>query len=390
MKKSIVCIGILLGCLNARASVVTNWVYVVSNIFNNVYSESIVTQKVRNSHTDYYFTNYVSVVTNVYQTTFQTNINMNVIFDNFGPYVSAASNAAANASSYASSAATWASSAERSASGASASAASASVSATAASTAASDGLAAINERISWFDEHAGETITMITTNVNISVVTNLTVQEIEVDYTGAFGTPAESVYTNHVSGTVWPKIKTHPYGADGGATIRAFQNETYAGVNMKVWPVKRSGGDPWYFVPAYIDSDDKGMRLQYLPTNIEDMNYSDTSTTYTDRKIVPEYLYWQDGYFYIKINWWKNGSIGGWIKGKLKYDTYPRPINYSNTDNGTGYGITILSRSNYNGPSVASYAGWFYHHTRNSNALSFPQTITPALVPMLNWMQHGP
>ena len=59
---------------------------------------------------------------------------------------------------------------------------------------------------------------MITTNVNISVVTNLTVQEIEVDYTGAFGTPAESVYTNHVSGTVWPKIKTHPYlvyGASG-------------------------------------------------------------------------------------------------------------------------------------------------------------------------------
>ena len=110
MKKSIVCIGILLGCLNARASVVTNWVYVVSNIFNNVYSESIVTQKVKNSHTDYYFTNYVSVVTNVYQTTFRTNINMNVIFDNFGPYVSAASNAAANASSYASSAATWASS----------------------------------------------------------------------------------------------------------------------------------------------------------------------------------------------------------------------------------------------------------------------------------------
>lgn len=390
MKKSIVCIGILLSCLNARATVVTNWVYVVSNIFNNVYSESIVTQKVKNSHTDYYFTNYVSVVTNVYQTTFRTNINMNVIFDNFDPYVNAASNAAANASSYASSAATWASSAERSASGASASAASASVSATAASTAASDGLAAINERISWFDEHSGETITMITTNVNISVVTNLTVQEIEVDYTGAFGTPAESVYTNQVSGTVWPKIKTHPYGADGGATIRAFQNETYAGVNMKVWPVKRSGGDPWYFVPAYIDSDDKGMRLQYLPTNIEDMNYSDTSTTYTDRKIVPEYLYWQDGYLYIKINWWKNGSIGGWITGKLKYDTYPRPINYSNNNNGTGYGITILSRSNYNGPNVASYAGWFYHHTRNSNALSFPQTITPALVPMLNWMKRGP
>lgn len=390
MKKAILAFCCAVGVFAARADVITNYVYVVSNIFHNVYSESIVTQKVKSSHTDYYFTNHVTTVNNVYETTFRTNVDVTVVFDNFEPWVAAASNAAARASSSASTAADYAGSAQRYESGAQSFASTASAAASSASSAASDGLARINERINWFDQHSGETITMITTNVNISVVTNLTVQEIEVDYTGAFGTPAESVYTNHVSGTVWPKIKTHPYGADGGATIRAFQNETYAGVNMKVWPVKRSGGDPWYFVPAYIDSDDKGMRLQYLPTNIEDMNYSDTSTTYTDRKIVPEYLYWQDGYFYIKINWWKNGSIGGWIKGKLKYDTYPRPINYSNTDNGTGYGITILSRSNYNGPSVASYAGWFYHHTRNSNALSFPQTITPALVPMLNWMQHGP
>ena len=388
MKKSIVCIGILLGCLNARASVVTNWVYVVSNIFNNVYSESIVTQKVKNSHTDYYFTNYVSVVTNVYQTMFRTNINMNVIFDNFGPYVSAASNAAANASSYASSAATWASSAERSASGASASAASASVSATAASTAASDGLAAINERISWFDEHAGETITMITTNVNVAVTTNLTRQTIEIDYTGAFSTPAEAVYTNHVSNTVWPKIKTHPFGADGGATIGAYSTETYAGVKIDAWPLQRVDNNAvWSFVPAYIDSDDKGMRLQYVPTAIVNMPYREGNKTYWDWTVVPEYLYWQDGYLYFKVNRWKNGQVGGWTKGKMVYNTYPRPINYGST---SGTGITLDSRSNYGGNSSAVYSGYFHHTTRSSARFAFPQTITPSLAPVLSWMQNGP
>ena len=155
MKKSIICIGIVLGCLNVRASVVTNYVYVISNIFNNVYTENVVTQKVKNTHYNYYFTNYVSVVTNVYQTTFCTNIDVNVIFDNFGPWVNAASNSAANASSYANSAA--------------ASATAAGSSASRASTAASEGLAHINERIDWFDEHLGGMVT----NINITITTNV-------------------------------------------------------------------------------------------------------------------------------------------------------------------------------------------------------------------------
>ena len=391
MKKTIIAMWILLAGLNAKATVITNWVYVVSNIFHNVYTENVVTQKVKNTHANYYFTNTVSVVTNIYQTTFRTNINVNVIFDNFGPYVNAASNAAANAQSYANSSAASATAAGQSASSALTASSSAAASASAAQTYAQNGLNTINARINWFDQHSGETITMVNVTTNITIHKYLWNELYEVDYTGAFSTPAEAVYTNHVSGTVWPKIKTHMYGADGGASIGAYQSETYAGANMKVWPLQRSGGDPWYFVPAYIDSDDKGMRLQYLPTKIEDMKYRDGNTTYNYRKIVPEYLYWQDGYLYIKINWWENGEIGGWIKGKMVYNTYPRPINYSNTDNGTGAGITLLSRSNYGGTQSANYAGWFYHHTRNSNALSFPQTLDILrFAEILHWMRHGP
>lgn len=167
MKKSIVALAIAFGAVGVKADVITNYVYVVSNIFNNVYSESIITQKVKSTHTDYYFTNYVSIVTNVYQTTFQTNIEVDVIFDNFEPWVIAASNYAANASSYADDSAASASSASSSASSANSAANRAAASASSASSYASDGLSRINARIAWFDEHSGETIT----NVNIS--TNL-------------------------------------------------------------------------------------------------------------------------------------------------------------------------------------------------------------------------
>ena len=159
MKKSILAIAIVLAALTVKADVITNYVYVVSNIFNNVYTENVITQKVKNTHYNYYFTNYVSVVTNVFQTTFKTNIEVNVIFDNFEPWVNAASNAAANASSLASAAAAKATAAASSASSASSAASRAAASAASASAAASDGLARINERINWFDQHSGETIT---------------------------------------------------------------------------------------------------------------------------------------------------------------------------------------------------------------------------------------
>ena len=164
MKKSIICMGIILGCLNVRASVVTNWVYVVSNIFHNVYHESIVTQKVKSSHTDYYFTNYVSVVTNVYQSTFNTNMDITVVFDNFDPWVSAASNSAASAALSAGSASGYADSARIYSSQASTYANNAYSYQVGTINAANSGLAQINDRIDWFIEHSGETITMNITN----------------------------------------------------------------------------------------------------------------------------------------------------------------------------------------------------------------------------------
>jgi len=202
--------------------VLTNYVYIVSNIFNNVYSESIVTQKVKSSHTDYYFTNYVSVVTNVYQTTFRTNVDVTVIFDNFEPWVLAASNHAANAESFAADAAQSATTAGGSASTAAMHANTAWSAANAAMAAEADGLARINERIAWFDEHSGETIT----NVNIS--TNLYFAEDSVARLGvtnnalAIATNADAIAAldSRVSTLEFDAYATDP--AFGGVYVFVF------------------------------------------------------------------------------------------------------------------------------------------------------------------------
>lgn len=383
MKKAILAFCCAVGVFAARADVITNYVYVVSNIFHNVYSESIVTQKVKSSHTDYYFTNHVTTVNNVYETTFRTNVDVTVVFDNFEPWVAAASNAAARASSSASTAADYAGAAQRYESGAQAAASTASAAASSASSAASDGLARINERINWFDQHSGETITMITTNVNVTVTTNLTRQTIEIDYTGAFGAPTEATYTNATSRTVWSRIKTHPWRLDGGATIGAYGSETYAGVNIEAWPLGRTSGT-WSFVPAYIDSDDKGMRLQYVPTEVKNLGYTHDSAS----RLVPAYLYWQDGYLFFRVNRWRGGSVVGYIYGKYNYTAYPRPINYGSS---SGDRIPYDAYSNYQSNSGEYFStGWFHTTSRNSARFVFPQTITPSLAPMLLWMQNGP
>lgn len=395
MKKSIICMGIILGCLNVRASVVTNWVYVVSNIFHNVYHESIVTQKVKSSHTDYYFTNYVSVVTNVYQSTFNTNIDMTVVFDNFDPWVSAASNSAASAALSADSASGYADSARIYSSQASTYANNAYSYQVGTINAANSGLAQINDRIDWFIEHSGEQITMNVTNINVSVTTNLNLSRrtLAVDYTGESTTAYNVVYTNAVSGTVWPKITVHPGGIDGGATVAAYGNETYAGVAILAWPYGRSGSLIWKFIPAYIDSDEKGMRFQYVPEEMIEIPYADNQGAYAGGKIVPEYLYWQDGYLNMKVNVWTNHAVAGWCKSRLVYNTYPRPINYepNPTSSTTGLGITFESRYRYgNNSPTPTYGGWFLHTSRNSGRFEFPQMLTPSLMSTVDWMKNGP
>lgn len=213
MKKTILFAGVIFGCLNASASIVTNWVYVVSNIFNNVYTENVITQKVKNSHTDYYFTNYVSVVTNVFQTTFTTNIDMTVVFDNFDPWVSAASNSAANASASAESAQTYSSQARTYANNAYSYQIGTMQS-------ANSGLAQINDRIDWFVQHVNGMVT------NVYIMTNL-YYAIDLDARTGVATNADWISTleNRVE-----TLETDAYAVDpefGGVYSFVFFNASW-------------------------------------------------------------------------------------------------------------------------------------------------------------------
>ena len=380
MKKTLIALSIVICALTAKADVITNYVYIVSNIFNNVYSELVITQKVKSTHTDYYFTNYVSVVTNVYQTTFQTNIEVDVIFDNFEPWVLAASNHAANAESFSSDAAQSATTAGASASTASAYANQAWSAAHAAENAASSTASGcanilsstVNAFTNWFNVHTGEMVT----NVNITATTNLYID------------PGIAIpYVNKVTGNVWNNIKVHAWESDGGATVSPYGSETYSSLHFNVWPAQRSGSQYWEFGPAYIDSDEYGMRLQYVPTEMVEIPYSDTAGAHQGGKIIPEYLYWQDGYLYFKANVWTNSAIAGYCISRVVYSAYPRPINY---DNNNGVALAAVSRYRYGTSSSSTYNGaWFRTPTRTSGSFEFPQHISPQNETIFEWMCTG-
>lgn len=371
MKKTIACICILFGVLGVRADVRTNYVYVVSNIFNNVYTESIVTQKVKSSHTDFYYTNYVSVVTNVYQTTFRTNVSVNV--DVSQTYVNAAANAASNALSFASQSAASASAAGSSASSASSAASRAAASAASASSAASDGLQRINERINWFDLHSGETITMLTSNVTI----NVNAQDYSYTYTNA-------------AGQAFDYVTVHPYGANGGATVAARSSGAYNTVKIRAWPRPRESSKWWDFSPAYVDYDDKGMRLQYLPDTTVPIKYVGGAGVYPNGKIVPEYFYWQSGYIYFKVRVWENGEVVAWCLTRYQWNNWPNTIGYGG-DNGTA--MALVDREGYGTSDMGTTLAYFYSKTRTDSAnapIEFPMSPSPSYNPTIEWMRDGP
>lgn len=174
MKKAVLAIGLVFGVFAARAWVVTNTFYIVTNEYHYVYYTSIITQQVKSTHAEHYFTNYFYEVTNIQistvQNIYRTNFNYNVIWDNFDPWVLAASNSAVNAQAAASSAASSSSSAWAANSSAYSFKQQAAASASAAANAASDGMTAINERVNWFDNHVIEAIRNANTLSNMNVV----------------------------------------------------------------------------------------------------------------------------------------------------------------------------------------------------------------------------
>ena len=376
MKKMILSIA-LLASAALHADVVTNWVYVVSNVFHNIYYESVITQKVKSTHSEYYYTNYVSVVTNIYQTTWRTN--MSVTCDIGEQYLLAASNEANRASSFVGAVSNFASSAASSATSAASAQSSASASAwlaensrTSAASECASALAQINARINWFDEHSGETITMLTSNI----IVNVNAQDYSFAYTNA-------------AGVAFDYVTVHPYGANGGATVAARSSSAYSSIGIRAWPRPRVSGY-WDFYPAYIDYDENGMRLQYLPDTTTPIRYQDGGGSYPTGKIVPEYFYWQSGYIYFKVRVWVDGAVVAWCLTRYQWDNWPTPIGYGG-DSGTA--MELVNRQLYGDASMGTTLAYFYTMSRTSAAntsIEFPMSASASHGATLDWMRNGP
>lgn len=330
MKKTILFAGVIFGCLNASASIVTNWVYVVSNIFNNVYTENVITQKVKNSHTDYYFTNYVSVVTNVFQTTFTTNIDMTVVFDNFDPWVSAASNSAANASASAESAQTYSSQARTYANNAYSYQIGTMQS-------ANSGLAQINDRIDWFVQHVNGMVTNVYIMTNLyyaidldartGVATNADwistledrVETLETDAYAtdpAFGGVYVFVFTlNRVSWRFTVTIDTNSHGqekTDSGIKYTVYYNSVSGSTN----PCTVSGTRPSYLIIRKVLTGSNAGKLEVrYSTNGNTWSTIRTSDVETSPVVLPTSFGTNYGYLESYTNAKK--PVYQWAKDKF-------------------------------------------------------------------------
>lgn len=410
----------ILSCC-CHASVKTNYVYVISNIYNQVFTENVVTQKVKNTHVNYYFTNNVTTINKIYNATYKTNVSVNC--DVSDQYVIAASNQANRASDFASSASSFAGTAASSASTAGSHASSAAASAdnaayqrTQAASECESALATINARINWFDEHSGETITQI--NSNFTFVVNI--QDNSFGFTNVVGVTSfldtmSNMFMSAANG--FPRAYVSPTGKTYSNIIyydRATANgkvEIYHVNNGQASTVYRyspNGYTPeyneyWIVEPAYISTDVNGLRLNYLPTQTNAVPDNYTCFPGSNTLILKEF-YWQDGAIQVVIDAYSysSGGIKTW-KGRLRLKhtdaggnwTYPGAMyaNYSG-DNGNYRVMTTVSYDGDYNYSLSTTRGWlkteYQRVLPQGQALWFPEFATPSQQVVIDWLTTWP
>lgn len=350
MKKMMLAVLISAAAFAARADVITNTVVIVSNFYSQAFIETVVTQKVKSSHTDYWFTNHVNTITHDTLLVSQTNLSVNV--DVGRDFVIAASNQANRAASavndsrtYANASAGSASSAASSASAASSSASSAAATRSAAASECASALATINARINWFDQHSGETITQVTTNINV----------YNPSYVIDKGSYSIDLNTMSVSVAGGKNVKLRVY-----VNWNSFGYPSVDNIGCK-----------------YVSCSD-GLAVHYGDPGL------DISTRKNICHLFIDDLYWSsDGYWYADVHWYHNTISGAYGKATYRSAGPAWPPNKHNPNSEFVEGqITLtkvsqeISSSTYN-----SYLGNNFYLWRDAGDAS-----TAALCPVANYI----
>lgn len=398
MKKAL-SIALMIVATAASAAVQTNWVYVVSNIYIRTSEVRYVTNRVQNTHYNYYFTNNVTTVSNIWTVNYTTNFHYDVVNTNFGPWIVAASNqanraaeGAVAATNMANVAAGHATTAGSYSSSAQASASQAQAYRNQTQTAADAGLSNINARIAWFDAHSGETITMVNVTTNI---------DMYID-------PSLSFPYTSTGGTAYNNIRYYPLeNANGKVAITSVGSYKPTG-QFCLWPGRGNSNDirdRWYFEPAYVDSDAYGLRLHYIAT--EKKILSGTSGTSYDGIHIPRDFYWQNGVIYATVDRYNTSSnwIGRIVISISMTGNYTFPNSYRGTSSDTDT-INYLTMSHYSheGNIFAWSSSTEPLETRhgrlktaygkelpsNSSTLWFPAQISESQRAVADWIEAWP
>ena len=183
-------------------------------------------------------------------------------------------------------------------------------------------------------------------------------------------------------GTVYQRITVYNVAQDSGkVSADPTSSSSYAAASYKLTPAYRyptTDVGTWTFVPAYVDTDANGLRLQYVPTEIKAIRYSSSSTRY----LVPEYLYWQNGYVYVKIKTYVNSEYdNGYVIGSVQDSNFPN--NYT-----TGKTVSRTSYNSWSSSSLGTIVGTSTISPAGS-PVWFAGTASPSVVPIINWMQTG-
>lgn len=345
MKKTIITV-MCAASLSALAEVKTNYVYVVSNIFNNVYTESVITQKIKNTHFNYFYTNHVSTIENIFERHYHTNVTVNV--DVADRYLSDVKSYRDLYVSYLNEA-----SAKASAAGSSASAAAASVAQ------AENARQGAEDIVSGFDLHAQEILS----------------RKVEESY----------IYTNGI-GEVFSYVHINLRWADSFVAVDARSAGEFSTDGIRV--VSSAGGGHWDFYPAYIDFDAAGMRLNYLPREPVPLNYGDSEGNYPNGLIVPEAFYWQDGWVYLSQRVWVDGRVVASATTRYEWPLWPSAISGP-----PGASMQAVARENFGGETADDQLATVYTISTMATAgaqITFPFSPSPSHEPTLEWMRFGP
>ena len=378
--KKVIALALVVLSTACTAAVQTNFVYVVTNIYQTVYSESVVTQKVKNTHYNYYYTNHVYTVSNVVVEVSRTNLNINVVWDNFGPWVNAASNSAAqaaasaaNAQEYAGTASWYASNASSSSSAAQSFMNSSQAAANRSEAAAQNGLSNINERIAWFDTHAGETITQITTNINMTLDPAVSFPYVWPD----------GVTTND-------NIRFYPVeNANGKVCGTPISSAAATAFSVAIGKSGTAGPTSYEIIKfdaGWADSDSDGMKIHYCPRDRELRScYVSSSLT---RLVLARDFYWQAGRYFVVFDIYNSAT--NW-ETRLTFRsnqvlTFPDHLRGSSQDTtifGGGWLNTFMSKYAERGTSRSPGVSF---KTEYQSYLTFP---TPIWIPARPSAEHA-